>query len=152
MAAPHLLHPVSETHKSERDGLEELGFKSFLFEEVSLAIETKKPASEVKDLLTESRNNLSFLSKKVGGDPIEIIKFLLKTSNEEYNLAFTSGKLKNFGEYQDAWGFVVVAINQSKRIIDKKISENLTNELNELLDLWVKGALRAHPAVFEASF
>ncbi|MGB6228762.1 MAG: hypothetical protein WBF53_01375, partial [Litorimonas sp.] len=32
MAAPHLLHPVSETHAAEREGLEELGFDAALFE------------------------------------------------------------------------------------------------------------------------
>ena len=44
MAAPHLLHPVSETHQAEREGLEELGFDHSLYVRVSRALEANRPA------------------------------------------------------------------------------------------------------------
>ena len=46
-ASIHLLHPVSETHESERAGLDALGFDAAPFERVSAALAEGKPAEEI---------------------------------------------------------------------------------------------------------
>ena len=50
-AAPHLLHPVSETHQAERAGIDALGFDQSIFISVSEALEAGKPASEIQPQL-----------------------------------------------------------------------------------------------------
>ena len=50
MASKHLLHPVSETHSAEREGLDELGFDAELFEAVSMVLEAGKSAEEIAPL------------------------------------------------------------------------------------------------------
>ena len=50
-AAKHLLHPVSETHKAERAGIDALGFTPKVFEAVSKALDKGKSASEIEPML-----------------------------------------------------------------------------------------------------
>ena len=129
MAAPHLLHPVSETHASEREGLDAYGFDATLFEAVSKALEEGRPASEIEPQLKAAEENLQLVAERVGGNTSEIINFLLDKIIEEYDIAITDGAVSDPGEYQDAYGFAVVARN-------KTTSENVHAELNNLIKLW----------------
>ena len=54
MAAPHLLHPISETHKKEREGFQEMGLDVVTFVLVSTALEAKRPAVEIEPFLKKS--------------------------------------------------------------------------------------------------
>ncbi|MEL6876824.1 MAG: hypothetical protein AAGL68_01840, partial [Pseudomonadota bacterium] len=105
-AAPHLLHPVSETHASERAGLEELGFDPAPFEAVSAALEAGKPAADIEPQLEAAEANLLAVREKAGGDPAGLIRYLMDTAVEEYTIAVSDGSVTDVGEYQDAWGFV----------------------------------------------
>ncbi len=58
-ASIHLLHPVSETHASERAGLEALGFDAAPFERVSAALAEGKPADEIESDLDCSRRKFA---------------------------------------------------------------------------------------------
>ncbi|MEN7343981.1 MAG: hypothetical protein AAAFM81_13605, partial [Pseudomonadota bacterium] len=84
MAAPHLLHPVSETHAAEREGLAELGFEPALFESVSEALEAGTQAAAIAADLDAAEAHLRLLAERAGGDPSDIIKFLMATVSEEY--------------------------------------------------------------------
>ena len=140
MAAPHLLHPVSETHELERAGLEQLGLNSDLFVLVSEALEAKEPAANVEPLLLQAESNLHMLALRAGGDPAQIIDFLLDTIVEEYSIAFTDGVLTNIGEYQDAYGFRVVASDHAAHL-PLAVRETVSDALVELGKLWINGPL-----------
>ena len=135
MAAPHLLHPVSETHKSERQGLDELGFKGELFEAVSKALDSGIAADEIEPQLKAAEANLRLVSQRAGGDTSGIIRFLMETIVEEYTIAITDGKVTDPGEYQDAFGFAVVAKQQAQGLKGRDKSE-VISKINALIDMW----------------
>lgn len=134
-AAPHLLHPVSETHQSERKGLDALGFEASLFEVVSEALEQGRPASEIEPQLIAAEDNLNVVAKKAGGDPVSIINFLMDTIDEEYAIAITDGVVSDAGEYQDAFGFAYVAKNQALRL-GPTYRDAVLTEIDSLISFW----------------
>jgi len=136
-AAKHLLHPVSETHEAERAGINKLGFKGEIFEKVSKALDEGKPAAEVEPMLKKAEQNINLLQKNAGGDPAEIIEYLMDTVDEEYEIGVKNGKITDPGEYQDAYGFSVVALNIAKQVKSKE-TKNLISALNSLINLWPK--------------
>ena len=140
MAAPHLLHPVSETHKLERMGLEKFGFNSAPFIKVSEALKSQEAASEIEHLLQESDANLYYVSQQLGGNSSDIINFLLDTIIDEYSIAVTGGKITDLGEYQDAYGFQVVVQSQAATLPDNK-RDLLAAALADLEVLWLDGPL-----------
>ena len=140
MAAPHLLHPVSETHKLERIGLEKFGFNSAPFIKVSEALESKKAASDIEPLLQQSDANLNYVSQQVGGNTSEIINFLLDTIIDEYSIGVTGDKITDLGEYQDAYGFQVVVQSQAATLPGQK-RDLLGSALADLESLWLNGPL-----------
>lgn len=138
MAAPHLLHPVSETHMSERKGLDALGFQGELFEVVSAALEDGTKAADIEPQLKAAEANLRSVAKKAGGDPSGIIRFLMETVVEEYTIAITDGKVTDAGEYQDAYGFSIVAKQQAAKL-DASVRANVLSKIDELIQLWPVG-------------
>lgn len=138
MAAPHLLHPVSETHASEREGLDVLGFNADLFETVSDALKSGTPASDVEPQLAAAEDNLRMVAMRAGGDPAGIIRFLMDTLLEEYEIAITDGVVTDPGEYQDAYGFAVVATDRAAGL-DASVRSDVIAALDELTSLWPDG-------------
>ena len=137
-AAQHLMHPVSEMHQAERAGIDALGFNAAVFKAVSKAMDEGKPASEIEPMLTEAEENITLLQKNAGGDLKEIISFLMETVVEEYSAGVSAGKIVESGEYQDAFGFSMVALKISKRMEGDK-SAQLIKELIKLVDMWPEG-------------
>ena len=134
MAAPHLLHPVSETHEAERAGLEELGFDPSLFEAVSKALDDGLDAAEIEPQLTAAEENLMKVTAKAGGDTTEIINYLMEVIVEEYSIAITDGKVTDPGEYQDAFGFAIVARKHAENMDGETAS--ILAEIDGLVALW----------------
>lgn len=134
MAAKHLLHPVSETHAAERAGLDALGFNASVFEEVSAALDNGLPAAEIEPQLEAAEKNLAYVAAKAGGDDAEVIRYLMDTIVEEYTIAITDGEVSDPGEYQDAFGFAVVARERAEVFVDSQ--PQVIEELNTLLTLW----------------
>ncbi len=139
MAARHLLHPVSETHAAERAGLDALGFEPALFEEVSAALDEGRPAAEIEPQLVAAEENLALVAERAGGDPAEIIRFLMDTLVEEYQVAVTDGSISDPGEYQDAYGFAVVARDRAEAMTDAP--EDLIAAIDGLIAMWPEGAV-----------
>jgi len=137
-AAQHLMHPVSEMHQAERAGIDALGFNPKVFKSVSRAMDEGKPASEIEPMLSEAEENITLLQKNAGGDLKEIILFLMETVVEEYSAGVSNGKIVESGEYQDAFGFSMVALKISKRMEGDK-SAQLIKELIKLVDMWPEG-------------
>ena len=140
MAASHLMHPVSETHADERFGLNDIGFNQEIFESVSAAMETQESAAILLPLLEKAERHLDIMRDKAGGDPIKIIGFLLETTVEEYSVGVRDGKLTDVGEYQDAFGFVLVAAEHARRL-PKTSKERLLADILSLQDYWLRGPL-----------
>lgn len=138
-AAPHLLHPVSETHAAERGGIEALGFDQQIFIAVSAALEAGRPAEEIEPQLAAADANITLMQQNAGGDPVEIIAYLIDTVLEEYRIGVRDGAITDPGEYQDAYGFTVVAL-EIARGIDGKETAGLISELEALLALWPEDA------------
>ena len=135
MAAKHLLHPVSETHAAEREGLDALGFDGRLFESVSRALDEGRPASDIEPLLSEAESNLETLADQAGGDPAEIIAYLLDLIVEEYAIGVPAEAVTDPGEYQDAFGFATVALKRATAF-EGQTGEALREEIRRLLTLW----------------
>ncbi|MGB7406011.1 MAG: hypothetical protein WA906_09995 [Pacificimonas sp.] len=138
-AAPHLLHPVSETHQAERAGLADLGFEASLFEEVSAALDAGRPAAEIEPQLAAAEANLRDVRQRAGGDPAEIIDYLMDVVVEEYTIAITDGAVSDPGEYQDAWGFVVVAEGRARDLPEPNAAR-VAEILTTLKALWPEDA------------
>ena len=134
-AAQHLLHPVSETHKDERAGIDALGFTPKVFQAVSKALDEGKPASEIEPMLKQAESNIALMQKNAGGSPAELIEYLMETVNEEYAVGVKEGVITDPGEYQDAYGFSVVALSIAQRIKDEK-SKDVIGHLETLVKLW----------------
>jgi hypothetical protein len=109
-AAPHLLHPVSETHAAERAGIDALGFDPAPFVAVSAALDAGRPAGEVEPMLQAAEENMALVHRNAGGDPRVVIEYLMDTIDDEYAAGVGDGIVTDPGEYQDAYGFAVVAL------------------------------------------
>ena len=122
------MHPVSETHESERAGLDKLGFDPAPFERVSAALEAGKTASEIEADLKAAEGNLATMRKAAGGDAAELIRYLMGVTVDEYSVAVTNGTVSDAAEYQDAWGFVMVAkdYDDFRRAIYRKLLKEIT--------------------------
>lgn len=134
-AARHLLHPVSETHAAEREGIDALGFDADIFHQVSAALEEGRPAAEIEPMLAAAEANLALLQENAGGDPRAIIAYLMDVTAEEYNIGVTGGEITDPGEYQDAYGFSVVAARLARRTGD----DDLIAATAALAALWPEG-------------
>ena len=134
-AAKHLMHPVDETHASEREGLAALGFDAAPYEAVSAALAAGKPASEVEPLLAAAEANLAALREAAGGDAAAQIRFLMDTAVTEYTAAVKDGAVVVPGEYQDAWGFVKVANDIAVGLTGPKAGA-VRETLAQMLALW----------------
>ena len=132
MAAPHLLHPVSETHAAEREGLDAYGFNGALFETVSAALKEGRTAADIEPQLQVAEENLALVARKAGGDPAAIIAFLMNNVVEEYEIAVTDGVVTDVGEYQDAYGFSLVALERAEQLND----ETVKAALSDLIAVW----------------
>ena len=137
-AAKHLLHPVSETHASERAGIDALGFQPAVFEAVSKALDEGRPAAELEPQLKQAEDNMALMQQKAGGDTKSIIEYLMGTVVDEYGVGVKDGKVTDPGEFQDAYGFSVVALKMAKRVDDPKAAD-LTRELEALVAMWPAG-------------
>lgn len=139
MAAPHLLHPVSETHSDEREGLDALGFDGNLFEAVSTALNAGQAATEIEPQLAAAEANLASVAERAGGNPIEIVEFLMQIVVEEYTIGVTEKAITDPGEYQDAYGFAIVALDRAQGF-QGEAGDRVRAELQELIDLWPEPA------------
>jgi hypothetical protein len=104
-----------------------------------MAMDGGKPASEIEPMLTEAEENITLLQKNAGGDLSEIILFLMETVVEEYSAGVRDGKIVESGEYQDAYGFSVVALKMSKRMESDKAAQLIAESI-KLVDMWPAGA------------
>jgi len=124
-------------HEAERAGIDSLGFNAEVFKLVSKALADGKSANEIEQMLKEAEENIMLIQKNAGGDIRDIISYLMETTIAEYKAGVSNGKIIEAGEYQDAFGFSVVALKMSNRLENDK-SAILTQELMKLVNMWPK--------------
>ncbi|MBV7266415.1 hypothetical protein [Erythrobacter ani] len=148
---PHLLHPVSESYAEEREGLDAIGFDPAPFEAVSQALDAGRPAQEIEPQLAKVEANLADMRAAAGGETGALIEYLMDLAVEEYGVGVTDGAVTDAGEYQDAWGFAVVARQLAQDLPTEQRSEVMP-ELDALIALWPENAptLPDNPASSEA--
>lgn len=146
-ASKHLMHPFSETHKTERVGLEREGLDIEVFKKISHSIQSGKKADQVTELLKKAEENLILVSNRLTVDHRKVIIFLLETSLREYKAGVPEGRIiANLGEYQDSWGFVVIAKQHAEKLkVESKTL--LIKDLNFLLKNWAFGPLEVEKAM-----
>ncbi|MEL6868782.1 MAG: hypothetical protein AAFO81_03185, partial [Pseudomonadota bacterium] len=135
MAAKHFLHPVSETHASEREGLDAIGFDADLFAAIADALADGVPAEQMTSQLQAAQKNLSDMATRAGGNDMAIIDFLMAKVAEEYAAGVSNGVVVEAGEYQDAFGFATVAA-QRVAGLDSQVQSIATVRLEALLLSW----------------
>jgi hypothetical protein len=146
-ASKHLMHPASETHKAERVGLESEGLDIESFETISRSIQAGIKASQLAMLLKKAEENLLAVSNRITVDDKTVIKFLLETAIKEYKAGVPKGKIiANLGEYQDSWGFVVVARRHAEKL-KAETRNSLIYDLDALLKNWSDGPLEVDEAL-----
>jgi hypothetical protein len=108
-AAHHLMHLGAGAKADEVAGFDALGFKPELFNQISTEIEAGKQAVEIEPLLVEAETNLAEMRRAAGGNPKELIEFLMKNLATEYDSGVDNSVIVNLGDYQDAYGYALVA-------------------------------------------
>ena len=72
------------------------------------------------------------LQKNAGGDAADIIRFLMDTVDEEYAIGVKEGKITDPGEYQDAFGFSVIAL----QIATQQDHAELVSQIEAPIKMW----------------
>ena len=85
--------------------------------------------------LQEAEANTDLLRVNAGGDPQEIIAYLMETVIEEYSIGVTDGLITDPGEYQDAYGFSVVAGKTASQLPAESSGPTI-EAINALIALW----------------
>ncbi|MEO1405345.1 MAG: hypothetical protein AAFV54_02490, partial [Pseudomonadota bacterium] len=89
----------------------------------------------VEAQLSAAEENLAMVAERAGGDPVEIVEFLMQTVVDEYGIGVPADSVTDPGEYQDAYGFAIVAMDQAQRF-EGEAGERVREELQKLIDLW----------------
>ena len=89
-------------------------------------------------MLSAAEDNMALMQSRAGGEAKDIIGFLLETTLEEYEVGVKDGVVTDPGEYQDAYGFTVVALEMAKRL-DVPAAAALVIALEALNQLWPEG-------------
>lgn len=108
-AAHHLMHLGAGAKADEVAGFDALGFKPELFNQISTELEAGKQAVEIEPLLVEAETNLAEMRRAAGGDPKTLVEFLMKNLATEYDSGVDNSVIVNLGDYQDAYGYALVA-------------------------------------------
>ncbi|MBI1400063.1 hypothetical protein [Hyphomonas sp.] len=108
-AAHHLMHLGAGAKADEVAGFDALGFKPELFNQISTELEAGKQAVEIEPLLVEAETNLAEMRRAAGGNPKALVEFLMKNLATEYDSGVDNSVIVNLGDYQDAYGYALVA-------------------------------------------
>ncbi len=108
-AAHHLMHLGAGAKADEVAGFDALGFKPELFKQISTELEAGKQAVEIEPLLVEAETHLAEMRRAAGGNPKALVEFLMKNLATEYDSGVDNSVIVNLGDYQDAYGYALVA-------------------------------------------
>jgi hypothetical protein len=143
MCKTHIKHPGDEIYVDLKPLLDARGSKGFAAEldAVAAAVEAGKPSDEVDAHAATLFAAIDSIRPTKEAAPVTaVIKDLIRTAAEEYEIGVKGGKIDNVHEYQDAWGFT----QTSKAMLAGLSAEAKTEHASEV------AAIEAELAVLDA--
>lgn len=115
MAATHMKHPEDELYVGLAPAFEARGVNGFATELQALAtsVANGAPADQVEAGLAAVKRAIDEAAAAAQASPAEIllaVAALLRTAGEEFDIGVKGGTIVNPHEYQDAHGFMTIAV------------------------------------------
>ena len=140
MAEAHLMHPISEADKDQKDSLKRFGLSEERFHELATLIRNGETEKLVLDKALLLIGEIERIQKEISSDTSKNILTLLRLASEEYSIALVDNMVFDTNEYQDAYGFILEAKHQSKKM-HPAISGKTRAKLEKIQNLWVDGVI-----------
>lgn len=115
LAETHMKHPREEIYSDLTPQFEDRGCNGFGDELTSLstAVTSRHSLNDVSHAYENLINGIGNCEAVVDTNDIEVvvrvIQGLLETAAEEYAIGVVEGEMRNLHEFQDAWGFTLIA-------------------------------------------
>ena len=147
-AVMHAKHPEDEIYSDLVEVFELKGLKGFAAElstfSNSVVNGDKKAIEENYQALLNSIEASHDLKQLATRELFELVNRLISQAGREYAIGIIDGKVDNVHEYQDALGFIEVAMDLTRNYEQKidlpdnhlVVIELLKNRLEELLEMW----------------
>nr|WP_321360438.1 hypothetical protein [uncultured Hyphomonas sp.] len=135
-AAEHLRIALDGIQPGGMARLVEKGFDPDLIDQAEEALSGSTPPEEVEAKLAAVEANVADLQANVGGDPLELVIFLMKRCENAYRggVSFTN-EIDDPIRYQKAYGYAVAAQKEADRITSGNPSR-LRLEMKMLVLMW----------------
>ncbi len=153
MAKPHFHHPAKEIYESIESDLQARGIPSFEHSlkelgEAGDSGDAKKIAREYEEAKEAIAKARASVHADVLGSPkvqLQVAVALLKSAAHDYDEAVKDGAIADAEEYQDGWGFLLVA----KRVIDgaSDAVRKTAPDVDDRIKAHLKTLARAWPAL-----
>ena len=148
MAEPHLMHPISETDKDQKDGFKRFGLNEERFHEPATLIRNGETEKLVSDKALLLISEIELIQKEIRSDASRNILTLLRLASEEYSIALVDDIVVDASEYQDAYGFILEAKHQSRKM-HPAISGKTQAKLENIEHLWIDGVIPTNTPTLE---
>lgn len=152
-AAEHLRIALGEIQPGGLSRLVEKGFDPDLIDQAEDALSGNAPPEEVEAKLVAVEANMADLQANAGGDPLELVIFLMKRCENAYRAGVSfSNEIDDPIRYQKSYGYAVSAQKAADGITSGDASR-LQLELKMLVLMWpaegpVTGDVPAPPSTF----
>jgi len=136
-AKTHMGHPIEEKYDAVAEPLERRGFGGLRgdIEALAAAAEAEQPFAEIEPLFAQVHSMLDEVrAASPGGDAarLQALALLTRIAAQEYEIAVDGGKVSNFHEYQDAWGFLRAVEIEAQALADDE-REDVAAAAREIL-------------------
>jgi hypothetical protein len=152
-ASEHLRIAMDEIKPGGLTRLVEQGFDPDLIETAEAALSSGAAPDDIEAQLAAVQANVAELQANAGGDPVELVVFLMKRCENTYRAGVSfSNEIDDPILYQKSYGYAVVAQEAAGRI-ESADASSLQLELKMLVLMWpsagpIAGDLPAPPSTF----
>ncbi len=152
-AAKHLRIAMDDIKPGGLTRLVEKGFDPDLIESAEAALSSGAAPEEIEAKIAAAEANVAELQANAGGDPVELVVFLMKRCENAYRAGVSfSNEIEDPILYQKSYGYAVTAQEAAGRIKSADAS-NLQLELKLLVLMWpaegpIAGDVPAPPSTF----
>lgn len=138
MGAPHLMHPIRETSEAQKDVLRNYGFDERAFETLAESASESSAHAERMAQVLSLISSMESLQSRLSSDPYRNVSNLLNLAKKEYGIAVAGNAVADISEYQDAYGFILEAKQQSG-LMEADDAAAVLSLLEALEALWIDG-------------
>lgn len=138
MGTPHLLHPIRETSEAQKNVLRSYGFDERAFESLAESARAGSVDSAGMTQVLFLISSMESLQSRLSSNPYRNISTLLELAKEEYGIAIKGDVVVDVSEYQDSYGFILEAKQQS-RLLEPTDAAAVLSMLEEIQVLWIDG-------------